>query len=70
MVVKIIEYVDNNKVETLEECDRVKVFKKERTIHLVMLTKGQEDDVKAYTFANKARIFIMEKGSTIDRIDF
>jgi len=72
MVIKIIQ----GNTTTLEECDTFKLSEFDGTLTVRMFSnrKGYEGSCgKTHTFTkgeDKAKIFVMENGKTVDRIDF
>jgi len=74
MVVKRITYaIDDKPIEVLTECDSVRIDREQDRFNLKMFSnkKGYEEVIYDHTFTKqKVRIFIMENGKTIDRVDF
>lgn len=71
MIVKRIVYLtDESPCEILTECDSVRIHRDTDSFNLKMFRGRDEDLVGDFTFTKKTRVFIMENGKTVDRVDF
>ena len=67
MIVLIKKYGDKL-YDIMNECDSIHRNYTADSINLILYKEGKL--VYDYTFTEKTRVFIMENGKTIDRIDF
>ena len=70
MVVTIRTYPNNldGQYERMVECDTIHKAKEVDSVKLLLYKDGKM--IEDNTFTEKTRVFIMENGKTIDRIDF
>jgi hypothetical protein len=67
MIVLIKRYGDKL-YDVMNECDRIHRRDEADAFNLLLYKEGKL--IEDYTFTEKTRVFIMEAGKTIDRIDF
>lgn len=68
MIVKILQKSKDRIHERMVECDTVHKFGDQESVTLFLYLDGRL--MESPTFKEWVKIFIMENGKTVDRIDF